>query len=370
MSRIRPLEAADIPAVAALFQKTFRRGRPVPAGLGPYLHRYYLEGPGRDPDIAPLVHVTEDGAVSGFIGVSVLPMIFGDRRLRAAVCGSLMVETRETDPMAGARLLKAFLAGPQDLSLSETANGISVEMWRRLRGVTLPQHSLEWFRIIRPSNFMLDFGMRRSGAFRLLRPLARLIDHQVQRRMPPAPAGWLGRPKHVPLKGGVRVDAISAEAMAELVPALTASFALRPDWAAMPLAAMIEEAAAKPDYGDAVMASVSTAAGGSIGAFIYHMQPDRIGRVLQILARPGQEGVVIDALIDDAAGRGAAGLRGRAQPTLVPAMQARRMVFLSAASTVIHAREEGLVAAFNDGRGFFNGLAGEQWSRVIGGRFD
>lgn len=368
MSRIRPLEAADIPAVAALFQKAFRHGRPVPASLGPYLRRYYLEAPGRDPDIAPLVHVTEDGAVTGFIGVHVLPMTFGERRLRAAVCGSLMVEAPDTDPMAGARLLKAFLAGPQDLSLSETANSISVEMWRRLRGLTLPQHSLEWFRIIRPSNFLLDFGLRKSGAFRLLRPLAGLIDNQAQRRL--SAASWFARPRQVALKGGLRVDEIAAPALAELVPALTASFALRPDWAAMPLAAMIQEAAAKPDYGEAVMASVSTPAGVPIGAFIYHLQPDRIGRVLQILSRPGQEGVVIDALVDHAAGRGAAGLRGRTQPALIAAMQARRMIFLSAAATVIHAREEGLAAAFNDGRGFFNGLAGEQWSRVIGGRFE
>ncbi|RUZ12491.1 hypothetical protein EN949_35010, partial [Mesorhizobium sp. M7A.F.Ca.US.007.01.2.1] len=141
MSQIRPLQAADIPAVAGLFQRTFRDGgKPPPPALETYLRWHYLEGPVCDPEIASLVHIASEGDISGFVGVNVLPMRHGQCKLRAAICGSLMVEPRANDPMAGARLLRTFLAGPQDISFSETANALSTQMWTKLRGVALPQY--------------------------------------------------------------------------------------------------------------------------------------------------------------------------------------------------------------------------------------
>ncbi len=82
-------------------------------------------------------------------------------RVRAAICGSLMVEGRDRDPLAGARLLKAFVDGPQDLSFSETANEVSTQLWTRLRGVVLPQYSLDWVRVIRPAGFVVDLAASR-----------------------------------------------------------------------------------------------------------------------------------------------------------------------------------------------------------------
>ena len=65
MSEIRPLGAADIPAVPGLFQRIFRdRGVPPPPTLATYLRRHYLEAPGCDPEIAPLVHVSGEGDIS------------------------------------------------------------------------------------------------------------------------------------------------------------------------------------------------------------------------------------------------------------------------------------------------------------------
>lgn len=85
---------------------------------------------------------------------------------------------------------------------------------------------------------------------------------------------------------------------------------------------------------------------------------------------PGQAGPVIDCLIGHAAERGAAGLFGRTQPALLDGLMGRRMAFLHLASTVVHARDEGLLKACLGSEGFFNGLAGESWSRLIGGRFE
>lgn len=371
MSEVRPLLAADLPAVAGLFQRTFRDGRtPPPPALETYLRRLYLDAPVCDPDIASLVHVAGEGGISGFVGVNVLPMRYGPRPLRAAICGSLMVDPRANDPMAGARLLRAFLAGPQDISFSETANALSTQMWTRLRGVPLPQYSLDWLRVISPSAFMLDLASRRVGAARVLGPLARGLDRYLRGRMQENELRWTGVPAAWTSKAGLKVTDIDQAGFAALVEPLTRQFLLRPDWSEEQLAHIIAEAAQKPDYGAAMFASVSSPNGALIGAFLYHVQPGRIARVLQVLAIPGQAGPVIDCLIGHAAQRGASGLRGRTQPALLAAMLGRRVAFTQPASTVVHSRDEALVNAFLSAQGFFNGLAGEHWNRLAGWRFE
>ncbi|NRP72281.1 hypothetical protein ILFOPFJJ_03178 [Ensifer psoraleae] len=370
MSDIRPLETADIPAVAGLFQRVFRNGETASPAFIDYLRQLYLESPGCDPEISPLVYVNGEGRISGFVGVNALPMTFNGRRLRAAICGSLMVEGREGDPLAGARLLKAFLAGPQDLSFSETASEISAQMWTKLRGIALPQYSLDWVRVVRPSAFALDLVASRIRPARLLSPLARSIDQIYRSRMDRDDLRWSGLPESPPVRGTLQAADIDRQAFAGLFERLTAQFALRPDWAAGQLDRVLADAVDKPDYGEPVFAAVTARGGTPVGAFFYHARAGGIARVLQVLAAPGQAGTVIDCLIEHAAARGAAALRGRTQPALLEAMLGRRIGFVHAASTVIHSRDGELVEAFRNAQGFMNGLAGEHWSRLIGGRFD
>ncbi|MGF6176343.1 hypothetical protein [Ensifer sp. 4252] len=371
MSEIRSLEAPDIPAIAGMFQRVFRNDKtPPPTTLTDYMRELYLDAPGCDPEIRPLVHVNAEGRISGFVGVNVLPMTLDGRQLRAAICGSLMVEDRETDPMAGARLLKAFLAGPQDLSFSETASEVSTQMWTRLRGIVLPQYSLDWVRVIRPATFALSVASNRIKLARLANPLAHGLDRVHRKRMARGQQRWSAVPDSGTSQANYTVTDIDKAAFANLLPSLTAQFPLRPNWAEEQLAHILHDAVQKPDQGDAIFASVAARTGAIVGAFVYYARSGGIGRVLQILALPGQAGPVIDGLIDHAAARGVAGLRGRTQPALLEAMLGRRIAFVHVASTVVHARDAGILQAFRNSQAFLNGLAGEHWSRLIGGHFD
>lgn len=371
MSRIRPLQAGDVPAVAGLFQRIFRHSdAPPPAALLTYLQWHYLEAPGFDPEISPLVHVTDAGTITGFVGVNAWPMRFGDRHLRAAICGSLMVEHRGGDPMAGARLLKAFLAGPQDLSFSETASELSAQMWTSLRGVALPQYSLDWVRIIRPSAFMLDLAADRLGALQLFAPLAKIIDSRLRKPRSGRGLRWALVPEDWSVKGGLNTIDSDAAAFTEAVGTLISQFALRPAWNEASLAHIIAEASDKPEWGRPVFGEVRAQSGALVGAFMYHLKAGRIARVMQILAQPGQAGPVIDCLTGHAAAHGAAGLRGRTQPALLKAMLGRRIAFTHVASTVIHARDFALLRELQGADAFLNGLSGEYWSRLVGGRFN
>jgi hypothetical protein len=368
MSEIRPLQSSDIPALAGMFQRVFRDPKvPASKGLADYLRYFYLDAPGQDIGITSLVHLNDDGGMTGFVGATGLPMTFQGRPLRAAICGSLMVEGRDADPLAGARLLKAFLAGPQDLSFSETASEVSASMWMKLRGLALPQYSLDWLRIIRPAGFFTELGAGRIGAARLLRPVARKTDDILRGRMRADDLRWSGIPAAWNGQGSFRISDVSVEGFSELFARLTARYAPRPDFSGEQLAYVIREAAHRRPEGEAVFCKVEARTGAVIGAFVYHGDAGRIGRVLQILSIPGQERQVIDCLIAHAVERGVVALRGRTQPALLEAMLGRRISFTHLASSVIHAKDPEILRAFQNGDGFFNGLAGEHWSRLAAG---
>lgn len=371
MAGIRTLRPDDIGELARLFQNTFRDpARAPPPALVAYLRRLYLEMPGFEPEVQSLVHEDGSGTITGFIGVNVLRLQHGERSLHAAICGPFMVKDHESDPMTGARLLKAFLAGPQDLSLSELANDVSTRMWTSLRGITLPSYSLDWVRIIRPASFMIDAAGGMLKPLRLAAPLARGFDRFFRGRMAPDRLRWAGVPAVWPLQGGLSVSRIDRAQFAALFEPLTRQYTLRPDWRDEQFAEILTDAERKSDYGEAVFCQVATSSGTVIGAFLYHLKPDGMARVLQILARPGQAGAVIDCLIGDAAARGAIGLRGRTQPALMEAMLGRRIAFTHLVSTAVHSRDAALVEACRTGGIFYNGLAGESWTRLMGDTFD
>ncbi|MBK5571039.1 hypothetical protein [Ensifer sp. SSB1] len=371
MSEIRSLERADIPAIAGMFQRVFRndQGRPPPA-LADYMQQLYLDAPGCDPEIRPLVHVNDNGAISGFVGVNVLPMLLNGRRLRAAICGSLMVEDHENDPLAGARILKAFLAGPQDLSFSETASDVSAQMWTRLRGVVLPQYSLDWVRVIQPASFSLSVASNRIGPARLAAPIARAVDGAYRKRMAPGEQRWSAVSTAGTSQAGFTAQETDRNGFAAVVDRFIGQFPLRPDWAEGQLDYILGDAEQKPENGTLVYALVTARTGTLVGAFAYYVKAGEIGRVLQVLALPGQAGPVVDCLVDHAAKRNLPGLRGRTQPALMEAMLGRRIAFVHVASTVVHSRDPAIVQACRDGQGFFNGIAGEHWCRLIAGQFD
>jgi hypothetical protein len=370
LSRVRALEEADLPAVAGMFQRVLRKKpSPAPASLADYMRRFYLDAPGCGEGINSLVHVDDAGSVSGFVGAHVLPMTFNGRKLHAAICGSLMVSNPEADPMAGARLLKAFLDGPQDLSFSETANDVATQLWTRLRGVTLPQYSLDWVRVIRPLGFAVSLASNRIGVVRVFSPLASAVDGLHNRRIKPGTRNWSGVAAGQLGPTSLQVSQIASKEFAQLLEPLTNHFTLRPDWEASALDWIFTDAGQKSDWGELVFASVATPSGTVVGAFAYYAKQGAIGRVLQLLARPGQAGHVVDCLVDHAKARGVCGLRGRTQPLLMEAMLPRRIAFVPVASTVVHTRDEELLKAMTGSQAFLNGIAGEQWSKLIGGRF-
>ncbi|WP_336068979.1 hypothetical protein [Nitratireductor rhodophyticola] len=369
MSEIRPLERDDISAIAEMFQRILRKGHgPAPRGTREYLETLFLDPPHRDGDIQSLVHLREDGTVNGFMGVLPMPFVYQGKTLKSAIGGSFMVDGHEQDPYAGARLLRAFQSGPQDLSLTETANDVSTTMWRKLRGTILPDYSLEWLRILRPAGFIAAMAASAFAPAAIAKPLVRPFDALLRRRG--ASPQWT----HVSDaefagKTLATEDADAAETVS-LFQQFVSAFALHPQWTESQLQRMVDESQRKADYGAMVRRKVLSRGGKPVGLFLYYGNQGGIGRVIQILSLPGQEGAVIDAMLADATERGLVALRGRGQPPLINAMLGRRFAFVHASSSIVHAKDRTLLEPFITGQAFFNGFAGESWTRLLGDRFD
>jgi hypothetical protein len=350
--------ARDIAAVATLFQKSFRAaGASPPESLRRYFEGVFLQHPWADPELPSRVHVNAEGAVNGFIGVLPARMRFRDRPLRAAMACSLMVDDPHRDPLAGARLLRAFFKGPQELSFSETANPVSQGMWERLGGVSAPAYSMEWVKVFRP----FQAAVAAVPGTRFAQPVAWTFDKLSR----PVTRRFLDAETSVVPRGEDADD----ESLIAILSELAGTCPLRPDWTAESLRWLLSHARDKERHGPAARRIVHGRGGKPIGCYIYYGRPNGIAWVLQVLAPPDSVAAVVDDLFAHAARQGCAAVRGRTHPALLDALLRRKCLMLHRASTMLNVRDPELLRAVRAGEALLNGLAGEAWNRLIGGDF-
>jgi hypothetical protein len=358
-SEIRPFRVGDGEAVARLFQRVFkhREGDP-PRALVSYFEDLFLRLPGLDPARGSLVHVDAEGRTTGFVGVLPGRFRLDGRPVSASIVGSLMVGDPEADPLAGARLVRAVSRAGQDITLSETANPISQRMWETIGGVAVPGYSLDYLRPIRPVGLAVALA-ERVGPLRALRPVAALADRLAQSLVPaPVVDDKLHRER----------DLSAAEA-AELVVALTEDRRFRPDWAAMPLDAMLATALDKAAAGEPLLRGVFDARGRPVGLYLIHARRGEIATALQVLSRPKHEVEVAARMVAAAASAGAVALHGRIEPAMADALSRTPSLLVHRASLIVHAADRALIEPIRSGDALVTGLAGETWIRLIGGSF-
>lgn len=358
---IRACRREDAPAIAGMFARVLLKGsRTASAGLVRYFEDVLFAGT-QDGEPRSRVFVDAKGEVRGFVGVWPRRMLINGRTIEAAAAGSMMVDRPQEHPTAGARLLRAFLAGPQDLSFSETANDISQRMWEKVGGGRLPAASLDWVHVLRPAGFAVDVARNKYSMASLLRPAAAGVDMLI------AAAGRAPRPVE-PASGFNDADASSLE-MAALIPALSESYQLHPDWRSPGLPLLLAHAERKERYGDLYQRIVYGRGGKPAGCYLYYGRRGETARVLQVLAQPGAASAALDSLLSHAGSVGCVAVRGRADPALLDALIARRCVLFHSSATVVHARDKALLNEVKRSRALLTGLAGESWTRLIGGEF-
>jgi hypothetical protein len=364
MSEIRACTVDDIPAVARIFQKVHRDPRvPAPASLEACLKELFFEHPWRDPELPSRVYVARDGAVSGFIGVVPLHMSYRDRPVRAAIPTSLAVERPDLDPLAGAKLVRLFLNGPQDISISEPANYLAVGMWERLGGQSVASESMEWVRVFRPAGLAVALLAERCSPVRLARPIAQGLDRVADR--------FTGDASEFDSSGRVlfRDEDASDDLLAQHIATFAETYPLHPNWDPVALKWMINHASHHQTRGQLYRRMVYGKNDKPLGCYFYQGRPGRIAWVLQILALPDALDCVLDSLFAHAYWQGAVALKGRTQLRLLDPLLKRRCIFYRRASAVVHSRDTELLTTVRSGGAITCGFAAESWMRLVGEKF-
>jgi GNAT superfamily N-acetyltransferase len=354
MSDVRPLDAADIPAVAALFRTAMGPENPLSRPwLADFLRETLLDSPWMDPEIPSLV-ATDDGAIIGFIGSNVRHMVVDGRRMRGACCAHLVVDESARSRAVGPQLLGRYMGGPQDLTFTDTATEVVARMWRSFGGRSDGQRSTGWMLVLRPGPWALAVGRarvqgRRAPGLATVPALpfhiggSRLTGHREPEAGPPveteplSPALLLEHADAI-LKG-VRVHlAYDEQYLTWLLGRLDALYAT-----------------------SVVVRRLVRRGGRPVGWFIFVHDPGGPGRVLQVAARERDTDAVVEALVGDARERGVTVLTGRIEANLVEPLRRRWAVLGFDARSLVHAQDLKVLNALASGPALLTRLDGEWW---------
>src|SRR5687768_10097627 len=168
-ARVRPFIASDIPQVAAVHRAAFGlTNAPSVESYGGYFSSVFLENLAADGPVSSLVYEEHDGRITGFVGLVPRRVAIDGRQYHAAVSSQFIVDPASHVGLVALRLAKAYLDGPQDLSIADEANDVSQKLWEGLRGTTSRLLSIHWTRPLRPAQLATSCLKERRG----LGPLA------------------------------------------------------------------------------------------------------------------------------------------------------------------------------------------------------
>jgi len=356
MTEVRPFQERDLSEVAALFARVHPHegGWPSEAACAAYFQEMFFGNPWADPALPSWV--ARDGErIVGFVGVMPRPMRYRGKPVRAAVLTQLMVEPDKRYGLAAAQLLRAALAGPQDLALSDGADDASCRLWEACGGATLTLYGLQWRRLLQPARYALASlpGIAGRAAAVAAAPMAMAADAVMTRRM------GLGQ------RSPLTEQALTATSLFSAIETFGGGYALRPRYEVPTLEWLLAQARGKRRHGE-LQAQVLRQGGRVAGWFLYYLNA-AMSQVMQVAARPGCEDAVLAHLFEHAFRRGARAIEGRMEPRFARAVSRQRcFVLVPSLSVVAHARNPEALGALGAGDAFFSRLEGEGWMRFLG----
>jgi len=360
MSLIRSLTSKDIPQVAALYRKVHlasdaRQAETPLQKLGEAFDEIFLRNPWRDENLPSLVCEDESGAVVGFIGVSPRRMSLKGRQILVAVSAHLMLDPNRQLGLAGIQLLQRFFSGPQQLSLADFANDIGLKVWNGIGGRMSHIHCLEWVKTLRPGARVLSLlaGKLRipSPLKSITRPLVRLPDAALARM---SPHRYRFAPSDLIAKD------LDDETLLECISRFSAFYSLRPEYDELTLPWLIRRAEGVKRSGNLRKIALHDDSGVIVGWYLYYLTPGGASEVLQMCARRGSSGAVLDHLFHHAWSNGSESISGRLDPKLLPELSSRACYLNCGPPWVlIHSRDPEILQAFELGDVFFSKLEGE-----------
>lgn len=338
MATIRPLERADLAAVATLVRQNLLGWRRDEA----FLARTLVDHPWT-PDPAPsLVALDDSGTIIGSIGAQSRRLLFDGAPLRGISVSHLVVAPDRRAGAAGALLVRQLLAGDQDLTWTDSGTDDVVRIWRTFGAHLDHVRSSNWMLVLRPVRWLAHVARLRvvSGAgLRHAVPVTSLPLQAAGRRLlPQAPSPSSS--------GQVHGEDASSGEIVELLPVLAKSVRLRVDYDSEYLASVLENAGSP---GGPVVLRLVRRGPKPIGWYAYIRQPG-VSRLIHLAGAGREVEAVFGELIEHARDRGASLLAGRLEPHLQEPLQRRYAALSLAQRPLVHARDPELRATLASGR--------------------
>ncbi len=365
MDRIRSFTQHDIPIVAALFQRIFRRESDmVPESLKAYFAHLYFENPWYDATLPSLVY-EENGTILGFVGALPFPFLVRSTRIMSVLAGNLMVDPNLHNPLAGVRLLKKLFAGPQDATLTDTSSEVARRIWEGLGSATIHTYSLQWLRILRPSRFVTSTWIGSNATLRSLGYLARPVTTGLD---------WLfGQVPKSPLRlepSELEARELTTEILLEGIGEFSRKQRLVPDYDVKSLGWLLSEASSKQEFGPLRKVALFDNAAALAGWYMYYPNSGKAGQVLQCVGKPALISNVLGHLFDDALQHGSVALIGRFDPRIAKELSGMLCMIVQRGSYVqAISKNPDVLEALYSGSAFFTRLEGEWWTRLQGDTF-
>jgi hypothetical protein len=354
-SRIRYLEAEDLPQVADLHRRTFQTGvTSSEESIGAhrrYFEETFLRSPVSDGSVRSLVYC-EGRKVTGFLGAVSRPMMWKGERIEAGISSQFIVD-QGSRGLAGVELARMFLNGPQDVSIADESNLDSRRLWEALGGGTSLLHSMQWVCPLRPSRFALWAAGKKSRLGLLARaagPAAGALDGIASRlRLNPF------RSERPSVEG----HEIDAQALLALIDEFAPARSLHSTYSPELLEWLLADSGHRRRQPALRKVLVRSPNRRVCGWYVYRPAPEGLSEVVQLFAAKGCAADVLSHLAFHAAKHGAAALRGRSEPGLAEALSEAHWPCHWGPWMLVHSHRPGLAAAFQSGDVFFSRLDGE-----------
>jgi hypothetical protein len=266
--------------------------------------------------------------------------------------GQLVSDPTQRRLAIGARLLRRYMSGPQDLTITDGANDVVHEMWAHLGGHIVQPGSVVWTRLLRPWRAGGDRWLEIKGRERWRRVASvawPLLD---------LPATPITRPPGHP--ADVETEELTPRAVIEHQPRVLGDARLWVDYDEPFLQWLFREMAAVRTRGT-LTRRLLRRGGDLLGWYVVYLKPRGLSHVIGIAATKGKLGVVLDCLFADAWRGGAAALEGRVEPALYEPLSSRRCLLRYGTRALFHSREPDAVAAISLGRSALTRLDGDFW---------
>lgn len=362
---VRPLAESDIPQIADLYWEVLRERKGTPPTTVPsFLKELYFDNPWIDSSIPSLVY-DERGTIGGFLGVIPRRMFFRGESVRIAYGGNFMVHPKFRTTLAGLRLLHTYMAGPQDLSQTDSANDTSRALLERLGFTTILPYSVHWVRLLRPAQ-CVTFALSQftesplAASLKFVsKPLCGVAD-ALGAKVPASPFRYS--------QPSLKATDLDLETHLNCLKEFRGCYSLWPEYDAVSLGWLLDFMQRMRGHGKSLRKLVLRDEGGSVlGWYIYYRNPGGFGQVVQLAGARKRIREILDHLFYDAWADGAIALHGMVDGQLMGDFSQNNCFFTCRGGWIVaHSRKPQLLETLNNGDAFLTRLDGE-WCLAFGG---